>query len=205
MVHVRLCKTHSLHDDLINFILDSVHGLQTKVILQFLEHKLIGAFTSLIIGSCVVILDKGTRFLVDGVVSQVHAQVVQVTGGGARVLDCGETGQPILVNVNAQRRNAINEHINAQVKLVAVYQVWLVHVSLDNHVLHYSSIGCVDCLLCREGLRITSQENALALTTCFGLDDKSAVALLIYLSQKFFEVSWKVVSWRKEVVVLGED
>ena len=102
MVHVGLRKAHRLHNDLINLILDSIHCLQAKVVREFFQYKLIGTLATLIVSRRIVILYECSRFFIDGVVCQVHAQIIQVARGWTLVFDSGETGETILVNIDSQ-------------------------------------------------------------------------------------------------------
>ena len=68
----------------------------------------------------------------------MHAKIFEIGWCRTLVLNSGETREPILVNIYSQRRDAIDKHVDAQVKLVAINQVRLVHVALYNHVLNYA-------------------------------------------------------------------
>ena len=101
MMHMRLRQTHRLHNDLIDLIEDPVLGHEAVVARYLLEDKLVGALTPHIISILVLVLHEVARLLIDGVVGQMHAQVVQVGGGRALVLNSGETGKAIFVDIDS--------------------------------------------------------------------------------------------------------
>jgi len=78
VMHVRLCEAHSLYNDLVNFIFDAIAGEHAKLGLDLIQDELIRALASNIVRILVRVLHKGTRLLIDGVVSEVHAEVVEI-------------------------------------------------------------------------------------------------------------------------------
>ena len=81
----------------------------------------------------VFVLDEVLVLLVDGVVGQVHVLVVFVELGSVSLR--GEPGQALLVDVHSQRLVASHNHIDAQVKLVAIDQQRVSDVARDDRQL----------------------------------------------------------------------
>ena len=75
--------------------------------------------------------------LVDRIIGQVHIQVVHVTSVGLTIWLCGKPRDAFFVDVDSQRVNAVEQHVNAEVVLEILDQVWLVQVLLNDeaHVL----------------------------------------------------------------------
>ena len=76
----------------------------TIIILVFVEFELIG-------------------FFLDGIISEVHEQVVNVFGILARrlIFLCGKTCEAFLVDINSKGVYAIDQSVNPQIKFQAVY------------------------------------------------------------------------------------
>ena len=121
VVHVRLGQAHSLHDDLINVTLHPLHRFIPVIQLYLLQYELVRSFTTYIIRVTRRILHKIARLLVNSIIGQVHAQIVKIRRRRATILNCCETGQTVSVNIHSQRCDAIDEHVDSQIKLVAVY------------------------------------------------------------------------------------
>ena len=101
MVNVGLCQAQSLNYDLIDLILDPLAGHQSIVLLELLENKLIASLRPNVICVGILILDEVTRFFIDCVVGQMHAEVLQVRGSRARILDRCKSGQSVLINIDS--------------------------------------------------------------------------------------------------------
>jgi len=78
----------------------------------------------------ILILHEFFVFLVDGVVGQVHVAVVLVEL--SRVTFRGKSGQALLVDVDSERLVAGDDHVDSQIKLVAIDQKRVGDVS-GNH------------------------------------------------------------------------
>ena len=81
------------------------------------------------------VLHEVLALLVDGVVGQMHAEIVEVASEGRDVVLSREPRQALLVNEDAQRNDACDQHIYAQVELQIVNEKWLVQVTLRNVML----------------------------------------------------------------------
>ena len=108
MEHVRLRQAQRLHDYLVNFVLDSLARQHAELHLDPVQHRLVRPLTSHVIVVFVCVLNEGARLLIDCIVGQVHAKIVQVGWSWALVLNSRETREPILKHIHSQRRYAIN-------------------------------------------------------------------------------------------------
>jgi len=68
----------------------------------------------------VSILFESIGLLVDGVVGQMHEEVVEVAAHGTFVVFGCKPGQSFFVNKTPQRGNSGDENVNSQVKLEVV-------------------------------------------------------------------------------------
>ena len=68
----------------------------------------------------------GRAELVNGVICEVHEQIVHVTRRRLPVRFSAEARETFFVNVDAQRVDTIQEYIDAQIVLEVVYKVRLV-------------------------------------------------------------------------------
>ena len=66
------------------------------------------------------VLHEVLALLVDGVVGQMHAEIVEVASEGRDVVLRREPRQALLVNEDAQRNYTSDQHINAQIELQIV-------------------------------------------------------------------------------------
>lgn len=117
--------------------------------------------------------------LVDRVVRQVHKQVAQVALGGTHVFTGRKASQAFLEDEDAQRVDAIDEGVDAQVELVAVYDVGLVQVALSHVLL---------ALLEVDVLELSHQEDSFALAEVDRLHDEGLYLLLGYIEELLFKV-----------------
>ena len=138
VIHMRLSQTHRLDYDLIDLVEHSLLGHLAIIGANFVEYELVGALATYIICVLAFILDKVARLLIDRVVSQVHAKVIQIRRGWTLVLLRRKPCKTIFVNIDAKRCDAVYKHVDAQIKLEAINQVGFVHVPLDNHVLNHT-------------------------------------------------------------------
>ena len=78
------------------------------------------------------------------------------------------------------------------------------HVPLDDHVFDDSGLRRQHRLLSREGLWVSSQEDALSLTARLRLHNESPIAFLIHLGDELLEICWQIVRRREKVVLFRE-
>lgn len=81
------------------------------------------------------VLHEVLALLVDGVVGQMHAEVVEVAAEGRDVVLRREPRQALLVNKDAQRNDTSDQHIYAQIELQIVNEEWFVQVALGDVML----------------------------------------------------------------------
>ena len=81
------------------------------------------------------VLHKVLALLVDRVVGQMHAEVVEVAAEGRDVVLRREPRQALLVNEDAQRNDTCDQHIYAQIELQIVNEEWFVQVALGDVML----------------------------------------------------------------------
>ena len=81
------------------------------------------------------VLHEVLALLVDRVVGQMHAEVVEVAAEGRDVILRREPRQALLVNEDAQRNDTCDQHIYAQIELQIVNEEWFVQVALGDVML----------------------------------------------------------------------
>lgn len=99
--------------------------------LKKFEHSPKRPFVSLVILILVFVLLKFTIELVDGIIRQMHVQVVEIRVVWWLVLFSSEPSYPLLMNVDPKRVDPIEQYIDPQVEFEIVDQVRLVDVPLD--------------------------------------------------------------------------
>ena len=126
--------------------------IMTKL-LDVLEGKSETAFMSLVIliNSCIDNI-VSSRF-VDGVVCQMHIQIIQVALSWRFVFCCCKSAKPFLIEINSQGVNTTKQNINSQIKFQVVNQKWFMQISL-NHIM----------FLRVKIFKISGEENSFALT-----------------------------------------
>ena len=128
-----LSRNGRLHTDVLN-LLHHVFSIKVFLIcLHVVQNRCERALGALFVFNSPT-LDKVARLLVDGVVGQVHEQIVEVFLLWRRVGLSGEPGQALLEHEDTQRVHAIDQHVDTQVKLQPFDQVRLRHVALG-HIL----------------------------------------------------------------------
>ena len=100
-MYVGLRKTQGLHDDVVNFILDSLRCHLPKPLLQIMQYVLVRALTTHIICIFASILHKITRLFINRIVGQMHAKVAQIRRSRTLILDRCKASQAIFVDVDA--------------------------------------------------------------------------------------------------------
>lgn len=131
MLDIGLCCCRRLHDYILNlshqFALISSAAL--KDVHDGFERALVAAF--LISARLFPGLVRGAVF-VDRVVGQVHEEVLHIPRGRLLVGLRREASQSFLVDVDSQRVDTVDKHVDPQVVLQVVHQVRRVQVVLDH-------------------------------------------------------------------------
>ena len=137
-----------------------------------------------------LIEDKILAILLDGIVCQVHIQVVKVGVLGTHVFLCSKTCQTLLIHVDTKWIHSIDKGIDTQIKLQTVNKVRFVKVPL-RHVLV--------TLLQVHVLEAPNEENAFALAKVYGLYNESLVILFL------IELLSEVIHFLGEDPCLGKE
>ena len=74
---------------------------------------LVGTFASAI---SIIILNKTRTILIDGIICQMHKEIIDITFFCAHVLIRGKSSQSIIEEVNLEWINSIKENINSEIK-----------------------------------------------------------------------------------------
>lgn len=159
MVTVRLRNAHCFDDDVVDLLFTFINDFLAVDASKHLHDSGVGAFAADVVLVLVFVLHVVGRLLVDGVVGQVHEQIVEVGGRWSLVFLGGEAGQAILVDVDAHRCYTVDKHVKSEIELVSVNQTRFGQVSLNNHVLDRLSLLVVACQL----VWVASQKYTLAL------------------------------------------
>ena len=124
----------------------------------------------------------------------MHEQVVQIVLLGRHVLAGGEATKTFLIDVNSERIDSAEQHVNSEVKFQIVYQEWLVQIPLHHVVLIL--IEVID------GAR---QIDAFSLAGGFGFRDKGFASNLLFLTvQGLFELLTEITILCRQEPSLGE-
>ena len=126
LAHKREGDNRGLDNDVCDAALELVSVCPVDIS-EMLEEPAVGALAA---GLIIVRLHKPCRALVQGVVCEVHGDVLDVLLGGGLVLRGGEANKAILVEVEAQRVTGRDEDVKAKVKLVPVDEKGLWQVLL---------------------------------------------------------------------------
>lgn len=121
-------------------------------LLHDLEHSLKGPFVSDAHLLLILVEHKLLALLVDCVVGEVHADIIDVVLVRRDVGLSGEPAQSLPEDEHAQRVNSCHQHVYSQVELQPVDQVGAAEVALHHTV-----------LLRIDVLQLASEEDALAL------------------------------------------
>ena len=136
------------------------------------------------------VLHEVLALLVDRVVGQVHAEVVQVAAKGRYVVLCSEPRQTLFIEKDSKRDHRSDQHIDPQVELQVVQQERLVEIALRYIVL--ASLVPIE---------VAGEEDTLALTARLGLDNEGLCLSLIELFPEGLDVGRKEPGLREEVVL----
>ena len=143
--------------------------------------------------SLVLILNEAVCLLVDGVVSQMHAQIIQVAPLGRHVFFSRESGEPFLVNETAQRIDARDKHVYSEIEFQIINQIRFVQIPLGNVVLSLN-----------DPVAVSSQEYTFALAIRFRLNDKSLGTLVVELLPEILRICRQNPSLWKEIILIGK-
>ena len=112
----------------------------------------------------------GVTVLIDRIVGQVHKQVVHVASSWFAIRLRTKACQTLFVDVNTHRIASVEEHINSQIILEIVNQVWLIKVVLDDPASDtFFLLASLDAI--EDSLHTSTQENALTLGETIWLHD----------------------------------
>lgn len=205
---LRLCRSHEvldgmnrskqcLHANLFDLLPELLRNRRLalcptlfSVAIDLLEYCGEASLVADIVHLGINILLKVWVLLVDGVVGQVHEQVGQIIRPGANILYSGETRKAFFIDEAAEGRSASDEHVEAQVELEIIDQVWLVNVFLGNVML----IGL-------DPLVAPGQENANALTIELRFHNEGLRPVPIELFLEAFGVAGNHPSRGEEIVL----
>src|SRR5690349_12730867 len=95
---------------------------------------------TLIVLFFIFILLKFVIVFVDGIVGQVHIEIIQVRVRRPLVFLSRKSRKTHLMEVDAQWVNAIKEDVYPEVEFQIVYQVWLSYISLNDTPLIFTRI-----------------------------------------------------------------
>ena len=84
--------------------------------------------------------DKLIAFLVDGVVGEVHADILNVVLIRDNIAFSCKSGQSFMVEINSKRIDSSYEDIESEIKLQSIDEVGLADVSLDDASLVWGDI-----------------------------------------------------------------
>jgi len=145
-----------------------------------------------------LVLNVVTRHFIDGVVGQMHVQIVQIVLIWRPVLTCRQTAQTFLVEQNSERVDSTKQDVDSQIKLQPVYQEWFVKVPLDNVVLIrveiFKTAREEDASALRRSFRLGNESLAIRLSALF--------CLVTELLFKFAELCWQEPCLWKEFIVI---
>ena len=193
MPHAWLTCDERLDDEVVDL------RLETFNIVPFVRYVLVdliqGPLVTPALAFLVLILLVVVGILVDGVVRQVHEHIVQVFWVRRLVLRGGKASQAFIEDVYAQRTDAVEEDVDAEIKLQSINEVWVLDVPLGDHVI--VRVHIVD------GVR---KVNSTALTLAFWLDDvnwqlflflrrrlSETLLLLFWVGRRFFILALRKV------------
>lgn len=153
----------------------------------------VGPFGALSVFLLLGVLDKVLGVLVDAEVGQVHVAFLDVLGFGV-VLVRGESGQALVQHVDPQGVVAGDQDVDPQVVLETVYQVRVVDVLGDEHVLLVLDLGL-----------LVDHLDATAARLVGGFHDPESTFLGIFAYHlEPIKIRRKQVRDRHEVILLRE-
>ena len=158
----RLPDDQSLHDDLLDLLLQLPSIVPHP--LEVPKDGSEGPLVPLVIIVLVLVLLKVVIVLVDGIVCQVHVQIVHVEIIRHLVLLGGESCEATLMQVDTQRVHTIKEGIDPQIEFKVVDQVGPLDVALHHATFVFTVF--------HDALKISCEKDSLALREPLWLDDE---------------------------------
>lgn len=181
------CFYADLLDVLPNFISCLIFFV-LSVCIDIVENGRKRALVSDIVMILVFILDEAVGLLVNGVVGQMHTQVIQVAAHRTVVGLSSEPSKSFFVDEASERVYTRYQNINSEVKLQPINKVGLMKISLSNimFTLH-------------DPITIPSQKYTFALAHRLRLYDKCFGSLIVKLIFEALGICWENPSFREEV------
>ena len=133
-----LARNQCFNHDVLNLCLDFLHLLEaTRSLLLPDIAPYLGDTTLMrrIISILVIRLLVAFMQLINGIIGQMNVHVSHVAIFGRLVRDCRKSSEAFVKQVDLQRRHAVQQHIDAQVKLETVEEVRVLDVLLSNAVI----------------------------------------------------------------------
>lgn len=192
-VDTRHERLHANFFDLLPHLITRLVRIVLSVPVNVLQDRRETSFVTNVRLLLILILDKAVSFLVDGVVGQVHAQVVQIAAHGTQVLLCGKSGQALFVDEAAQGADARHQYIDTQVELESVYQVRLVEIALCNVM-----------FALYQPVAVARQKDATTLTLLLWLHDECLRSLIVELLFEALGVRWQDPRPREKIILVGQ-
>ena len=138
---------------------------------------------------------EGIRLLVDGVVGQVHIEVVKVALLRALILLSSEPSKSFSEDKNSQRIDSVDQDVDPHIEFKTVNKVRLMHVPLANVLLASFHVDVVE---------VSRQIDAPALARSHWFDDESLSLLFGELRFEVTCVGRQDPSFGKEVILVEE-
>jgi hypothetical protein len=126
----------------------------------------------------------------------MHTYVLHIFTGRSLVGFSRKSTQPFLVEINSQRIDAADQHINSEIELESVDKIWFVHISLNYAVRRGTDI-----------LKFSCQEYSFSLRHALRFDDEGSSFSLCFSIEVLFELvvlDGQHPSQREEIVLLWE-
>lgn len=182
MRELRLPCDHCFHYDLFNFVHEGVRvaTLLCQNLQDSAQTALVPCVALLILAVLVVVCE-----LVDGVVGEVHEDVVDVAAVGLFVRLRAKPGEGHLMHENAQGVHAIQKNVDSKVVLKIIDQVGPVYVFLDDvadfFLFIFLEAGILPNFRCDivNVIQVSGQEDAFALGHTVGLHDVGGLFLAV--------------------------
>jgi len=143
MCKYRLYTKKSFDNDFLDFCPECfdimTHFFELLLLLKniyknYSEHCLQTSLVSYIIFIGIFIKNEIWIVLVNGIICEMHADIIQIVKIGRTIRFCSKSSQAIMIQINSKRIAASKQHIKTQVKLKPINQKWLVKVTLCNVV-----------------------------------------------------------------------
>lgn len=136
------------------------------------------------------ILHEVLTLLINGIIGQMHAQIVKVAADGCNVILSSKPRQAFVINIDAKWNDASDQHIYAKVELQIVDEKRLMKITLRHVVLARL-----------KPFPVPSQEDSLALTSRLWFNNKSLRLPIVELLFERLYILWEEKSIWKEAKV----